>query len=177
MKKKKLAHKSGLKSYNMDKILGLFYENPGGKFTIREMEKNTKIPKSTIQKYLEFLKESGLINKDNTANENLFFKTKKINFYIEKIVSSGLIDELIKKLNPLCIILFGSIRKGESDKESDLDLFIETYSKNKINLSEFEKKLGHRISIFSETKIIKLHDDLFNNVVNGIKLYGSFKIR
>ena len=50
------------------------------------------------------------------------FKIKKINYFIERIVASGLIDFLVENLNPSCVILFGSIRKGESVRESDIDL-------------------------------------------------------
>lgn len=160
-----------------EKILKEFYEYPNKVFTIRELEKRTKIPKTTIQRYLTGLKKEGLVSKENTSKDNLLFKIKKTNYYIEEIFKSGLIEELINKLNPECIILFGSFRKGESDNESDIDLFIETYSKNKIDLSKYEKRLNHKISLFSETKITKLNKELLNNVVNGIKLYGSFKIK
>ena len=169
---KKSVLKSGLKSEKQDKILEVFYENPHKKFTIRELEKLTKLPKTTIAEYLKQIKRRKLLDQDS-----LLFKIKKTNYFVEKLISIGLIDFLIEKLNPSCIILFGSIRKGESNKESDADLFIETYSKNKVDLSKFEKKFKHKISIFNETKITKLPNELFNNVVNGIKIYGSFKIK
>ena len=110
------------------------------------------------------------------ANTTLF-KTKKINYYTEKIITSGLLEEIIKKLNPGCVILFGSIRKGESVKDSDIDLFIESQTEGKIDLKKYEKKLKHKIQLFIEKDIHKLQPQLFNNVVNGIKLYGSFKIK
>lgn len=154
-----------------------FYEHPERKFSIRELEERTKIPRTTIHRYLKELRKKNLINKDNSQKETSLFEIKKINYYIEELFKSGLIDYLIQSLNPSCIILFGSFRKGESDSESDIDLFIETYSKNKIDLSKYEKKLGHKISLFNETKITKLNKELLNNVVNGIKLYGSFKIK
>ena len=49
--------------------------------------------------------------------------------------------------------------------------------KKNVNLKKFEKKLGHKIQLFVESDINKLHSNLFNNVVNGIKLFGSFKIK
>lgn len=160
-----------------NQILELFYENPNQRFTIREISKITKIPRATAHRIIRSLKKQGLMNKENFANENLLFKTKKINFFIERIVSSGLIEKLINKFNPSCIILFGSIRKGESIKESDIDLFIESQIKREANLSKFEKKLRHKIQLFVESDINKLQKNLFNNVINGVKLYGSLNLK
>ncbi len=160
-----------------NKILELFYENPNQRFTIREISKITKIPRATAHRIIKLLKKQELINKENFANENLFFKTKKINFFIERIVSSSLIEELINKFNPSCIILFGSIRKGESIKESDIDLFIESQIKREANLSKFEKKLRHKIQLFIESDINNLQKNLFNNIINGIKIYGSLNLK
>ncbi|MEK6823957.1 MAG: nucleotidyltransferase domain-containing protein [Nanoarchaeota archaeon] len=160
-----------------NQILELFYENQNQRFTIREIAKTAKIPRTTAHRVVESLKKQGLINKENSVNENLLFKTKKINFFIEKIVFSGLIEELINKLNPSCIILFGSVRKGESIKESDIDLFVESQLKKHIDLSKFEKKIGHKIQLFIEPEINKLQKNLFNNVVNGIKIYGAFNLK
>lgn len=162
---------------NTIKIMEVFYENPDKQFTIREISKLAKVPRATVHKILMELKRERIINKMNMAENSLVFKTKKINFFAEKIVSSWLIEELIEKLNPSCIILFGSIRKGDSNKESDVDLFVESSVKKEFNLKEYEKKIGHKVQLFIEPNINKLHDNLFNNVVNGIKLYGSFKIK
>lgn len=170
--KNKSVRKTGLKSEKLDKIMELIFENQEKEFTIREIEKETKLPRATISDYLKDMKSLGLLDKSS-----LFFKIKKTHYFIEKIVKSGLIDFLISELNPSCIILFGSIRKGESDKNSDIDLFIESSVKKELDLSKYEKILKHEISSFIETKISNLQENLLNNVVNGIKLYGSFKIK
>ena len=158
-------------------VLEVFYEHPNKSFTVREIAKLTGVPRATVHKELINLKRNRLLSKENKAESNLAFRTKKINYFIEKIANSGLIGELIDKLNPSCIILFGSIRKGDSVKESDIDLFIESSIKKHISLVKFEKKLKHKIQLFIESNISELNDELFNNVVNGIKLFGSFKIR
>jgi len=160
-----------------DRILEVFFENSDKNFTVREIAKLTKIPRATVHKKLVELKKQNLITKDNQSERNLLFRTKKINHFVEKIVSSGLVNEIVNKLNPSCIILFGSIQKGDSLKESDVDIFVESPIKKNINLNKFEKKIGHKIQLFVESDIKKLHSNLFNNVVNGIKLFGSFKIR
>lgn len=162
----------------MNKILEVFYENPGKQFTVRELARLINIPRSTTHKYLVSFKKENLITSNNSSNDDyLLFKIKKINYYAEKIVESGLIDQIISKLSPSCIILFGSFRKGESYSQSDIDLFVETQLSNTINLEKYEKKLKHTIQIFTETDINKLPEKLLNNVVNGIKLFGSFNIK
>jgi len=159
-----------------EKVLGIFFENPDRKFTIREISNLVKIPRATVHKILTELNKEMLL-KNNQAVSSLIFKTKKINYFVDKIVESGLIEEFIKKLNPSCIILFGSIRKGDSVKESDIDLFVESPVKTRIELNRFERRLKHNIQLFVESNMNKLPAHLFNNVVNGIKLYGSFKIK
>jgi predicted nucleotidyltransferase len=159
-----------------NKILELFYEFPNRRFTIREISNLTKIPRASAHKYFDELKKEKLIVND-MASESFLFKIKKINYFIEKIVACGLIDELISKLNPSCIILFGSLRKGDSVKDSDIDIFVESSVKKNIELKKFEKKLNHSIQLFIESKIDDLSTHLFNNILNGIKLYGSFKIK
>jgi predicted nucleotidyltransferase len=93
-----------------------------------------------------------------------------------RLYEIGLIDYLEKKLVPETIILFGSIRKGEYDNESDIDIFVASTKKAKLDLKKFEKILGHEIQIFIEKDINDLQVHLKNNVVNGIKLSGYFKI-
>ena len=131
----------------------------------------TKIPKSTVHKILIEIK------KGIYFSDELYFKNLKTNYYTNQLFSSGLIGFLIDNLNPSLIILFGSFRKGESDKDSDMDVFVESQIKKEIDLKKFEKKIGHKIDLFVETSLEKLNSNLFNNVVNGIKLYGSFKIK
>lgn len=166
-----------LKYNKRNMILEVFFENPDKGYTVRELSKTTKMPLATLQSYLTELKKKKLITKDNQAETSLSFKTLKINFFTQKIVESGLLDLLIRELNPSCIILFGSIRKGDSNYESDIDLFIETSVDKKIPLGDFEKKLKHKIELFVEKDIHHFQPHLLNNVVNGIKLYGSFKVK
>ncbi|MEK6871916.1 MAG: nucleotidyltransferase domain-containing protein [Nanoarchaeota archaeon] len=162
---------------NYQKMLEVFYEYPTRRFTIREIEKLTKIPRATVHKQLINLKKEKMITVENQAETTLIFKIKKINYYLEKIVASGLLEELIEKLNPSCIILFGSVRKGESVKESDIDLFVESFVKKEFSLKKFEGILKHPIQLLVNSDMHDLDKELLNNVVNGIKLFGSFKIK
>ena len=44
-------------------IYELFFEHPDKKFTLREIESKTKIPRATVQRYLREMRKKGLINK------------------------------------------------------------------------------------------------------------------
>ena len=155
----------------------MFFENPQKTFTLRIISKQTKIPLSSVQRYVEQLKKSNLITLSNKAENTPYFKVRKTQFFINKMFTSGLIDYLEKQLQPSVIILFGSIRKGESDQTSDIDLFIETQKIKTVDLSKFEKKLKHKIELHLKENINELPKRLFNNIINGIKLRGYINIK
>lgn len=160
-----------------DKILELVFEFPNQKFSIREISKKTNIPSSSVQRYLKELRKEGIIDKENKFVISSYSKFLKTFFIIKKMHNSGLIDYIEKTFIPETVILFGAIRKGEYDNESDIDIFIATTKKQKLELKKFEKKLNHKIDIFIRKDIKELPDDLFNNVLNGIKLGGYFSIK
>ena len=169
---------------NKLKIMKLFFEEPSKNFQIRGVSRLTKIAVTSVKNYLEELQKDELVKKDKktlypsyVANQqNRLFRIYKQQFIIFKLYSSGLIDYLEDRLHPRCIILFGSAGKGEYNKDSDIDIFMQTNEKN-INLTKFEKILKHKISLFFEENIDKLSNELFNNVINGIKLSGYLKLR
>ena len=185
--KKITSKKTGLKSnhtrrpFNKTRqktvLLEFFFEHPGKKYTVRSLEKQTKISRSTVQYYLKDFKEKGLISIDNKWFDNPHNKLIKQQYFVRKISESGLLDYLEKELGASSIILFGSFAKGESIKESDIDLFVECARDKELNLKKFEKKIGHNIEIFMKRKITQLPSKLLNNVVNGIKLRGYFTIK
>lgn len=160
-----------------DKILELIFEHPNKTFSVREIAKKTGIPSSSVQRYLERLRKENLLDKENKLIINSYTKFLKSFFIVEKIYKFGLIDYLKEQLNPSLIVVFGSIHKGEYDCESDIDLFVESSVKKELDLKNFEKKLKHKIQLFVHSSIEKLQPHLFNNVANGIKLYGYFKIK
>jgi len=174
----KMLHKNKLK------VMKLFFEEPSRNFQIRGVSRLTKIAVTSVKNYLEELQKDELVKKDKktlypsyVANQqNRLFRIYKQQFIIFKLYSSGLIDYLEDRLHPRCIILFGSAGKGEYNKDSDIDIFMQTSEKS-INLTKFEKILKHKISLFFEENINKLSNELFNNIINGIKLSGYLKLR
>ena len=164
--------------------MDLFFEEPSRNFQIREISRLTKLAVTSVKNYLKELEQENLINKDKktlypsyVANQqNRLFKIFKQQLIILRLYSSGAIDYIEDELNPKCIILFGSARKGEYVKNSDIDIFVQSREKN-LNLKKFEKLLKHKMSLFFKEDINKLSEELFNNIINGIKLSGYLKIR
>lgn len=159
-----------------DKMLQLFYEYPQKSFTVREIAQKTKTPSSSVQRYLVSLKRMQLITKENQLEQSSYVRFLKMGFFVERLYLSGLLDFLEKEFAPSCIILFGSIRKGEYDAESDIDLFLASVHVKDVDLHLYEKKLGHKIQLFLEKDVKDLPVRLRNNVLNGIKLGGYFTI-
>ncbi|HIH41650.1 TPA: hypothetical protein HA239_04500, partial [Candidatus Woesearchaeota archaeon] len=163
----------------MGQLAELFYENPGKEFYLRQVARLTKTPKTTASGKLKELVKQGIVirKKDEpydkyvAATENMLYKVYKKHFLIEKIYSSGLIQALAESIYPKAIVLFGSVAKGEYDKESDIDLYIMANEKE-VNLGKFERALNHRVNLFFEPDFRKLSEELRNNIINGIPLYG-----
>jgi len=169
---------------NKLRIIEVFFEEPSKNFQIREISRLSKIAVTSVKKYLDELLKEKLLTKDKktlypsyVANqENRIFKIYKQQLIVLRIYGSELIDFLNYELHPKCVILFGSMSKGEYDKNSDIDIFVQAEEK-KINLTNFERKLKHDINIIFEDDINKLSNELFNNIINGIKLYGYLKLK
>ncbi len=168
----------GQDNQKIERTIELISENQNKVMKIRDMSKLLNMPRSTLQRYLINLKKSKIINKNNQIIINNYTKFLKSSIIIKKLFTSGLVDYLEEKLIPSVIVLFGSIRKGEYTKESDIDLFIETTKiASDIGLNKYERILKHKIQLFIEKDINNLPNELFNNVVNGIKLIGYIRIR
>lgn len=174
----------------MDKILEIFIKNPEKEYHIREISKNLKISPTTASKYLKNFEKQGLLKSIKRSNhiyyksesDNEKFKNIKRSFNLKQIQNSGIIDHLEEKLNyPEVIILFGSFAKGENNRNSDVDLFIVSENKIEVDLTDFEKKIGHKIQlhVYSRKDIEMMKNKnkgLLNNVINGIILYGYIEV-
>lgn len=165
----------------MGQIEELFYENPNKGFYLRQISRITKIPKTTVARKLKELEKEKLILKKKsepydyfTANQsNKLYRLRKRFYIIEEIYKSGLLEHIEKKALPKAIVLFGSCAKGEFDKESDIDIFINS-SEIQLNLEHF--RLKHKINVFFEANILNLSPELRQNIINGVLLYGMLKL-
>jgi len=174
----------------MDNTLKVFLENPEKEFHVRYLSKLLKKSPTTISKYLKKFEKEKILKSEKKLNHLLFkantqnqiFKQLKSNYNLNLLKNSGLIDYLVKKFNyPEAIILFGSFAKGENFPKSDIDLLVISPSKKDINLTKFEKKIGHKIQMFirskKETETMRTKNkELLNSIINGIVVYGFWEL-
>lgn len=168
-------------------ILSYFFEEPNKEFYVREIANLLKKSPTTISKYLnQFMKQGILVSESKfghlffRASENQKFKQEKLNFNLEKIRDSGILDFFEKELNyPDAIIVFGSFAKAENGKNSDLDFLVVTPVKKDLNFEKFEKKLGRNVQVFlySKKQLSNLKNkELLNSFINGIVLKGYMEV-
>ncbi len=173
----------------MDKILELFIKESEREFHVREIAKILKKSPTTVSKYLKIYEKQNMLISNRKLNHLIFkantesnkFKQLKLNYNLNVIYESGLVDYLSGEFNqPSAIVLFGSFVKAENNKNSDIDLLIVSSKKQEPSLEKFEKKLGHKIQLFIHSEedleeLKKKNKELFNNWINGFTLYGYFE--
>jgi len=168
---------------NREKVLGVFYEFSAKRFTVREISKLARVPRATVHKVLVWLKKEGMVDGEGRASGSRLFLSRKVGYFVDKIVASGLVDFLVEELNPSSVVLFGSIGKGDSVKESDVDIFVGTYVEDKmkvemeLDLGKFERKIGHEIQLHLYDNIKDVNENLRGNIANGIKLDGYLDVK
>ena len=172
-----------LQKYNLYKLLKIFLDNPTESFRLRELSRLSKISPPSVMNYLKEFEEKGLIKKYlkreipfyQAVRDDEDFKHYKIISILSELHESSLIEFLWDKLSPEAIILYGSYAKGESVEGSDIDIFVIGKEK-KLELKNFEKKLGKIIHLMFMENPAKIPKELKNNLINGIVLKGYFKV-
>ena len=154
------------------------------KFGIRELSRITKTDTKTVMKYLKTLIKKKIVIKNKEKNRYPYYEANRLSYIyrhekseilIKKILESGLIECLEEKISPKTIVLFGSVQKGTYHKESDIDLFILADYK-KLDLSKFNKKIGHQVNLFFEKDLNQLSKGLLENIYNGLTLSGKLEV-
>jgi len=70
--------------------------------------------------------------------------------------------------------LFGSASIGEDTEQSDIDLYVDSKTKE-LNLEKYKKLLKRKINILYEEDFNKISPELKNNLINGVILKGYLK--
>lgn len=174
----------------MDKIIRFFIKEPEKKFHVREIAKILGKSPTTISKYLKNYERRSILKSTKKFNHLLFkansenkkFKHLKLDYNLNLIYDSGIIDYLAREFNyPEAIILFGSFAKAENNSFSDIDLLVISPLKKEQRLEKYEKKIGHKIQLFvhSNKDIEKMkgkNKELLNSYINGIVIYGFWEV-
>ena len=162
-----------------------FFVNPAAKLRVRETERTLKLSLPSVIRYCNELEKEGILAIAKTGNVNFYtanrasekYLLEKKLYNIKKICDSGLIECLRQELSNPAIVLFGSFAKGEDAEESDIDLYIETPSKKKVNIEKFENILKRGIQIFQHKNLNEMSNPhLANNIINGITLNNYIEV-
>lgn len=159
-----------------------FFEDCYRRINVREYSRITKKSPPTSSKLLHYYFKENFLKKEKSLNYIFFYANIESKEFIElsKIYWNYKLNKLIhflnEKLMEPTVVLFGSLSKAESKKDSDIDLAIFA-NKKELNLSKFEKELKRNIQIFwfKSVKDIK-NPELANNIINGFKLNGELKL-
>jgi len=167
------------------KLKEYFFLNPTIKLRVRQIERELKVPLPSVIRYTKELEKEGVLKSIKIANITTYsadrssknYLLEKKLFNIHQLYASGLVDFLIEYFSNPVVVVFGSYAQGEDTENSDIDLYIETPAKKKINLDEFEKILQRKIQLFTYKSIHELENkELANNMVNGIRLNGLMEV-
>ena len=154
------------------------------KYGVRELSRFANVDTKTVMKYLHIYTNRGILLKQKEKGKFPYYEANRISLsyrhakseiIIQKIIESGLVEYLEKELSPEAIVLFGSIQKGTYHSESDVDIFVQGNYK-RLDLSKFQKKIGHEIRLLFENELRNLSKGLLENIYNGMVLAGKIGV-
>ncbi len=125
------------------------------------MKDKVGVPLPSAIRYAKELKDEGILITLEIGNV-VFYTSNKTgaSFLLEKklynlreIYLSGLIDYFKKTLSNPGIVLFGSYSMGEDIESSDIDLYVETFSKKTLELKKFTTTMWFNRSVLSNAVV------------------------
>jgi len=182
-------------------------KHPHDSFSVTEIAEEISTSKSTASKILQSLQKENLVIIGKITprlwrvqfnTQNLKAISYKISTNLGLIYQSDVLEYIKQKWGtPKAILLFGSMRKGEDTTGSDIDIAIEVDQDQQLailelanveneetsllkelhgKLQQFETFLERkfRFHIFNRNKV---DINLFNNIANGILLFGFLEVK
>jgi len=163
------------------KNLSLFFEDCYRRVGVREYSKIIGISPPTASKMLKDYEKEGLLIKEKNRSYLLFYANQKNKVFLilSRLYWEHQLNELTnlldKELISPTIILFGSLSKAETKKDSDIDLTVLAHKKD-LDTRKFEKNLNRKVQIFWFKTISDIKDKEFKtSVANGYLLKGRIK--
>lgn len=159
-----------------------FIEDCYREIGVREYSRIMKITPPTASKLLKELELEGLLKKKIDRGYLLFRANRESSILkdLSKIYWKQKLRKVIEYLNSElykpAIILFGSLIKLETRKDSDIDLVIFTNLKKKIDLEKFGKSFKRKIQLFKFESLSKINSkELKMNLLNSYIIQGVIK--
>lgn len=167
-----------------EKIARHFFYQPMTHFGVRELGRKANVDTKTVMKYLRKLIKLKVVRKHRTKKSFPYFEANRLSYVykfekshmlVAKIMESGIVDFIVGKTNPKAIVLFGSVKKGTYHDKSDVDIFVQAKYR-RLDLSHFERYVGHKINILFEDDLQQLSKGLLKNIYNGDVLAGELEV-
>jgi len=166
---------------NKDKLLGVFFDDPTGKFHVRELARVTKLNPNTILNLVGTFIKEGILKREKKKHiveisvdyGEKFKRLKKLD-NLRRLCDSGIIDELRNKFDPEVIVVFGSYSFGEDISGSDIDLAVISNKEKEIDLKKYERNLNRGIHLLV-VHYNKISNEFYTNLINGIVLDGALR--
>lgn len=170
-----------------EKILGIFFDHPTTRFHIRELARVLVLNPNTVSSAIKAIKKENLVVVEKkrhvvevSANISAkeFIRGKRA-YNFSEIYNSGLVDFLERHFSRdslpdiSSISVIGSYSQGEDIEKSDIDIVViaRGCGKKMPDLSRYEKELKRRIHLIV-TDYKSMSEEFFNNLINGMLLYG-----
>ena len=162
------------------KIIKLLADYPEREFYGQEIAQKLKCSKASASGILKSLSDKGIVFKKVKGHMKFYqinpknpeFKRFRINSVLEKL------NPILQKLRKFSqkIILFGSTSRGEQTFDSDIDLFILSADKNKVQPALKKLSAKSRIKAIVKTpgewsEMEIKEPEFYQEVKNGITLY------
>ncbi len=149
---------------------------------VREYSRLMKITPPTASKLLKEFEKEDLLKRRISRGFMLFRANRESSLLkdLSKIYWKSKLKNVIEyinlKLYEPTIILFGSLIKLETKKDSDIDLAVFTNLKKDINLEKFEKNFNRKIQLFKFKSISNINSkELKMNILNSSIIQGVIK--
>ncbi len=159
-----------------------FIEDCYNEIGVREYSRIIKITPPTASKLLKELELEGLLKKRIDRGYLLFRANREDSILkdLSKIYWKQKLKDVIEYINSRLydptIVLFGSLTKLETKKDSDIDLTIFTNINKNINLEKFEKSFKRKIQLFKFKSISNINSkELKMNILNSYIIQGVIK--
>lgn len=154
-----------------------FFEDCYKEIGVREYSRLMKISPPTASKLLKYYAKEGLLKTHLDRGYLLFRANRESRLLLDlsRIYWNEELKEIVKHLmdvSPKTIILFGSLSKLETTKDSDIDIALIDSTKKNFELSKFEKKYKREIQIFTYKSLGEINKDIKFNILNGFILGG-----
>lgn len=159
-----------------------FIEDCYRRINVREYSRIMKISPPTASKLLSELNKEKLLLIEKDKNYIFYYANKNNKTFTDlsriywKIKLNDLTEFFIKNLTNPTIILFGSLSKAETKKDSDIDICVFGHKKE-LDFKSYETKLKRKIQLFFYESIEHINNkELANNIINGYVLEGRIRL-